>query len=788
MSALQPQICYAKKQRRNEEKMIQGAVSKKRWILQAVIGFMLGRVWMFSINPFAIAYICTAGVYPGSRVLVLFSVLLGVITKARGIEFVQYIVLIGLCGFVQHVMKKIDGKEGNVLAVACVCGLLNLILGITTGLLGANTMEVVWMSLLESICMIALANVFQWGIRFLLYEDWEKILGNEEMISVIALAALSIYGMPRIFDGVFSFVETLSYLLVLFVGYRYGAAPGAMAGAAGGILAAATGSNMVLVGVYCLLGIGVGIFREIGRIISTMAFLVMGVIMAYMIRNEVLGIVELRGMVSAAIVFLSIPSSVIRTVENDLMKTQENPFAKEDLKTLANYKIDGFSVAFKRLAKSFSDFTEKERQISGDEMEEIFDELSEKVCRECINCRYCWETNYEETYENIRNIMAAASEQGVVETETISEKFCNRCLRLDEYIEKINERIAIARMNLSWRNKMAESREAMANQMLEIAGALKEFTMEINETAEVPVETKKKVLFALRSLGIRVKNLSFKTDRKGNLEIWFMAKAKGNACITKKDVAVALEHVLDMRMTAGRYVRNVIPKEYEAVAFVRDTNYKTLTGLARVAKSGETVSGDNFSFMELSTGELIMVLSDGMGSGSRACRDSENLVEVLESLVEAGFQKESAIRLMNTLFVMSYEGKKFTTLDMTAIDLYSGNCEIVKNGAAATFIKRKDGVETIFSKTLPMGIDMEAEPESTETVLSDGDMVIMVSDGIIDAFPGEEKEFYVENILENIDSNNPSDVANGVLMQALSRNAREASDDMSVLVAGVWEK
>ena len=67
-------------------------------------------------------------------------------------------------------------------------------------------------------------------------------------------------------------------------------------------------------------------------------------------------------------------------------------------------------------------------------------------------------------------------------------------------------------------------------------------------------------------------------------------------------------------------------------------------------------------------------------------------------------------------------------------------------------------------------------------------MVVMVSDGIIDAFPGEDKEFYVENILENIDSNNPSDVANKVLMQALARNAREASDDMSVLVAGIWKK
>lgn len=768
--------------------MIQGAVSKKRWILQAILGFMLGRVWIFSVNPFAPAFACVAGVYPNSRVVVIFSTMLGVLTKAKGLDFLRYLLLIALIGFVQYVIRQIDRKEGSVLTVACVSAVLNFILGVTTGIVTNNTTEGIWLSALECVCMIALANVFQWGVRFLLYEDWGKILGNEEMISTIALAALAVYGMPRPFDGVFSVVETMCYLFVLFVGYRYGAAPGAMAGAAGGILAAATGGEMVLVGVYCMLGIGVGIFREIGRIISTVAFLAMGIILAYVIRNEVLGIVELRGMVSAAIIFLAIPGSVIRTIESDLLQSQENPFAKEDVRMLANEKIDGFATAFKRLAKSFTDFTEREKRISGDEMEEIFDELSGKVCSQCVNCHYCWETNYEETYENIRSILAAASEQGVVENENINERFLNRCLRLDEYIEKINERMAVARMNLSWRNKMAESREAMASQMLEIATVLKGFTVELNETEEVPMETKKKVLFALRSLGIRVKNLSFKTDYKGNQEVCFVAKTRGNACITKKDVSLALEQVLDMRMTAGRYVRNVIPKEYEAVTFVQDTNFKTLTGLARVAKSGETVSGDNFSFLELSTGELVMVLSDGMGSGEKACRDSETLVEVLESLMEAGFEKESAVRLMNTLFVMSYEGKKFTTLDMTAIDLYSGNCEIVKNGAAATFIKRGEEVETIFTSTLPMGVDMKAASESTRISLSDGDMVIMVSDGIIDAFPGEEKEFYVENIIGNIKSNNPSDVANGVLMQALSRNAKEASDDMSVLVAGVWKK
>ena len=215
--------------------------------------------------------------------------------------------------------------------------------------------------------------------------------------------------------------------------------------------------------------------------------------------------------------------------------------------------------------------------------------------------------------------------------------------------------------------------------------------------------------------------------------------------------------------------------------------------LFRSAKSGEQVSGDNYSFLELQgQGELLMVLTDGMGSGEIAYRDSGNLIESLEYLMEAGFEKKSAFRLLNTLFVINYEGESFTTLDMTAINLHTGQCEIMKNGAATTFVKHRDRVETIVSSALPVGVDMEAEPDVTTVELEDGDMVIMVSDGVLDGFyernmmDGSQDD--MSTFIEELACQNPNDVANQILMNALARSTREATDDMSVLVAGIWNK
>lgn len=45
-------------------------------------------------------------------------------------------------------------------------------------------------------------------------------------------------------------------------------------------------------------------------------------------------------------------------------------------------------------------------------------------------------------------------------------------------------------------------------------------------------------------------------------------------------------------------------------------------------------------------------------------------------------------------------------------------------------------METISSTSLPAGVFHKLEPDCTSRKLYDGDMVIMVTDGVLDALPG----------------------------------------------------
>ena len=63
---------------------------------------------------------------------------------------------------------------------------------------------------------------------------------------------------------------------------------------------------------------------------------------------------------------------------------------------------------------------------------------------------------------------------------------------------------------------------------------------------------------------------------------------------------------------------------------------RNVQGIARVKKDGAKISGDNFSFLELERGEFLLGLSDGMGSGSMACKESEMVLDLVERFLEAG--------------------------------------------------------------------------------------------------------------------------------------------------------
>lgn len=193
--------------------------------------------------------------------------------------------------------------------------------------------------------------------------------------------------------------------------------------------------------------------------------------------------------------------------------------------------------------------------------------------------------------------------------------------------------------------------------------------------------------------------------------------------------------------------------------------------------------------MEIANGQYLLALSDGMGSGLSACNESTATIELLEEFIGSGFDKDIAIRMINSVLILKTGEESFSTMDMAIVDMASGIGEFIKIGAATTFIKKKNYVEIIGSNSLPVGILNKVDVEVQKRQLRDGDMIIMVSDGILDI---EKNRFNQEdtfiNLIEEVDTNNPQFMADSLLEKAQNLICGKIDDDMTIIVARVWEK
>ena len=257
--------------------------------------------------------------------------------------------------------------------------------------------------------------------------------------------------------------------------------------------------------------------------------------------------------------------------------------------------------------------------------------------------------------------------------------------------------------------------------------------------------------------------------------------------ISGEEVADMVSVLLDKRLQLSVASPCRVERERKSFILEEEAEFTVLTGFSRAVKENETISGDNFAVLEAEKGRITVMLSDGTGSGEQAGKDSGRVLDLMEKMLEAGYSIDGAVNLVNTALFIAGEDRNHPTLDICDIDLYGGNCQLRKAGGAVTFLKREDQVEQLKAGTLPLGIFQQVDIPSVERQLQDSDYIIMVSDGVVDAFKAHDYENTLEKAISDIREQNPGEIAEKLLRMAICAGGGHIMDDMTVGVIGIWE-
>ena len=354
---------------------------------------------------------------------------------------------------------------------------------------------------------------------------------------------------------------------------------------------------------------------------------------------------------------------------------------------------------------------------------------------------------------------------------------------ISQIIRTINISYKVAKSNFIWQKKVEESKKSIGKQLDGVSKAIKKMAKGIENEIETDSEyelQERQITELLKIKGIQIQDIAIKKDGRYILEVYLKEDLERSKIENIEKIATQIleeKIVLNEEASVGK-----------KVSLLSDDKYLMAIATEESTKSKSEASGDTMLSIRLKDGKYLVALSDGMGTGTKAKKSSTQAIKMLENLLLSGFDKNISLELINRALINKNE-EIFATLDIAIIDLYLGNIEFIKSGACPTYIKNNKKIQIIKANSLPTGMVETNQIETFDKDITSGDIMLMCSDGILDAnIEYKNKELWIKYLLEDIETNNTRKIANLVLNEAIDNNFGNIKDDMSVIVCKFVKK
>mgnify|MGYP000285876229 CR=1 FL=1 len=201
-----------------------------------------------------------------------------------------------------------------------------------------------------------------------------------------------------------------------------------------------------------------------------------------------------------------------------------------------------------------------------------------------------------------------------------------------------------------------------------------------------------------------------------------------------------------------------------------------------------SIGGDYYDVFNIDKSRLAVAIGDVSGHGLSTGLVMAMVKAAMTTLVEEGAEETSLFHRLNELVFRSTERRAFMTLGFTIFDLERRTIRHTNAGHLYPYLLR-EGVRapiSIESPSLPLGVRHEINTRTAEVDLQEGDAIVYLSDGIVEAQNDLGDPFgfdHLENLLAEHQDRSPSSIRDMILdAVALHSGNRPADDDRTVMV------
>jgi serine phosphatase RsbU (regulator of sigma subunit) len=229
---------------------------------------------------------------------------------------------------------------------------------------------------------------------------------------------------------------------------------------------------------------------------------------------------------------------------------------------------------------------------------------------------------------------------------------------------------------------------------------------------------------------------------------------------------------------AATIQRNLLPKE--------GPQFRGVSFSAHFEPTA-SIGGDYYDVFNLDKSRLAVAIGDVSGHGLSTGLVMAMVKAAITTLVEEGADEAALFERLNKLVYRSTERRAFMTLAFTIFDLDRGTIRHTNAGHLYPYLLRQGetpvGIEV---PSLPLGVRAEISTRTAVVDLREGDTVVYLSDGIVEAQDETGDPFgfeKLEALLAATEDRSPNAIRD-VILAAVARHSgtRPADDDRTVMV------
>lgn len=780
--------------RKENLKLILSEVFKFQNVIIYILAFLVSTVTIKDgVAPFSIAIVasCVGNYVP--IVGVFLACIFGIIFTGNMNLLLEFILISVIYLFLVLIMKNnvaVDERNESMKTGGKVFWAVLLLMYFKNYTADAFIYRAFMSSVMGAVAYVYY-KIFVNGITIIDNIKEKKVYAIEELIGMVILISIASLGLTRMpFFGM-NISNIIILFMIMFLGLKNGMMVGATSGLAIGLAICLHPEVTILkITIFALSGILAGALNKFGKIGVIAGVVIADILLMNVTVGYFISMVYLKEIIVAAILLIFVPKKIKIEVEdlfgkNKLLENvskclSQNQEVIEKLETVSNtieniINEKQIDVVPEDFIDTFLDNMESiDDNIFFDEVMQEENGIVREIGLEVQKKNVLVEKDIIEIFKNHNNYI-------YMQDQNIKED-------LQELLRIINRSYKEFEFNRLKNTEKKKIIQKTNESLKEISNAVKEckeeILVEMTETAE-----EKELLGLLNEKNYLINCVTIKEIENGKKIIEIVTdltntKIKDKAVVT--NIADIMSKKLNTKISFQRDKKKESINKYIQI-YSTDEKLILQVGVSKITKENSTVSGDSNLQMRLDDGKYVIAICDGMGSGTKAKQTSKNAIDMIEKLISSGFNKETAVNLVNSILNLSEDDEMFTSLDLMILDLYLGKIEMIKNGACSTYIKNKKIINKISSEDLPIGIIGDIEVKTKVMEVFDGDIIVMCSDGLLESKNVAKKD-WLETYLKNVSTNNVQKLADLILAEAIDNNMGVVQDDITVIVSKVVKK